>query len=301
MGVNTRWVKDFETTMKYITYIVLVVAMFCLGCSSRHQAEEIPVDISGLGKAGEIIKDYEASVQAPFSNGLFPKLDDCLYALAKSNIVQENLSTEDITKLRNFLFQRFVGLLEQEFQEGFCDNKHDYFAKLRAAVDTLQTKYKGIPQEQQQTLSQLADWYQQHQNACSAGIAFPSKLPATLSSKYDVVQAERVIQAIQTQQGAYKHSSRCDECKNYLSRVKKALLRNYESFVAELVSMYGREDTPDDTIEKSIEEEINKLEDFASKYHLSLSSSASEDKELWEQIVRDKEARRIAVDGVSRN
>lgn len=244
---------------RIILHIVLVVVMLSLSCSSRTSTVEIPVDISGLGEAGEIITDYEQSLQAPFSSNIFPKLDDCLYALDKSQVVQENLEPEDISKLRDFLFQRVVSFLEQEFQEGFCNNQHDYFAKLRAAVDTLQTKYQEIPQEQKQALTTLADWYQRHQNACTAGIAYPSKQAASPSDKYNVEQAERVIQAIKDRQRAYSHSNRCNEIKNYPSQVEATLSAGHWSFVSSLVKLYEQHDTRDRGIEESILSEINRL------------------------------------------
>lgn len=257
--------------MKHITYVVLAVAMLFVGCNSRHRVEEIPVDISGLGKAGELIKDYEASAQSSFDNALFSKLDECLYALSKSQVVQENLSPEDIDKLRGFLFQRFVGLLEAEFQEGFCSNRHDYFSGLRAAVDSLRTKYEGIPDEQQQILAKLVGWYQQHQNACSVGVTYPSKQPSSVYDEYNVAQAERIIQVVYSGQSAYAYSSRCDVCKSYPSKVKSSLLENYGNFIAGLIRLYEVEGMSDDSIESKIEAQIRSLESLASKYNLPLS------------------------------
>lgn len=254
--------------MKYITYIGLAVVMLCLSCSSRREKVEIPIDISALGDAEEYIQEYETATQPPFDYKVFAKLNNCLDALENNDVVQRTLEEEDIVKLHNYLYQKVVVLLEQEFQEGFCNNRHDYFAKLRAAVDTLQTKYRGIPQEQQQTLAKLADWYQRHQNACSAGLGYPSKQPSSLLDKYNVAQAERLIQSVKSRQAAYSHSSRCNECKNYSDKVKGTLSGGHYSFVSNLVDLYEKHSTRDSDIERNIQSEISLLPSGSKKEEL---------------------------------
>lgn len=241
--------------MKYISYLVLVLALLCAGCSSRIERQPAPVDTSKLGILGDSIDHYIDKAKAPYEPTLLTSLDICLYGLDEGT--GRKLSSQSRKDLRTFLFQRVVDLLEQEFQEGFCNNNHKYFEQLAAAVDSLQTKFQGIPDKEQQTLAKLADWYRRHRNA-STPISYPSQTPTSPKSKYAYAQAQRVLQDVRNNYNAYPHASKCKECKR-ADEVQQVLNDRYKTFVRKLIDLYGQELFRDTDIEKNISTHIEKL------------------------------------------